>query len=279
MTDGSRSRPAAPSKQKRVLITGAAGRIGRTLAEYLALRYRLRLLYHRTVPEQHAAAAEESRRGGLPVTLPGGDREVMAGDIGDLAAMERACAEVDAVAHMAADPRVEAPWDDILQANVIGTYSVFEAAKRAGVPKVVYASSNHATGYYEKERVYTTPEMPVRPDSYYGVSKAFGEALGRYYVDAFGLSVICLRIGSFQPKPRGERQLATWISYRDTAQLVWRAIETALPYGVFYGISGNTRAYWDIRNAREQLGYAPEDDAETYAAEVFAEPARQASRA
>ena len=117
--------------------------------------------------------------------------------------------------------------------------------------------------------------MPVRPDSYYGVSKCFGEALGRYYVDAFGLSVICLRIGSFQPRPRGERQLATWISYRDTAQLVWRGIESDLPFGIFYGISGNTRAYWDIANARELLGYAPEDDAETHAAEVLAEQAAQ----
>jgi nucleoside-diphosphate-sugar epimerase len=253
---------------KRVLLTGAAGRIGRVLAEELDGRYRLRLLYHRTVPEAHAAPAEEATRSGAPSPIAGTPHEVVTGSVSDLAAMERACAGVDAVAHMAADPRVQAPWEAILEANIAGTYAVFEGARRAGVRKIVFASSNHATGYYEKERVYTTPAMPVRPDSYYGVSKCFGEALGRYYADAFGVSVICLRIGSFQPRPRGERQLATWISHRDTAQLVWRGIEADFPFGVFYGISGNTRAYWDLSTARELLGYAPEDDAERYAQEV-----------
>ena len=272
--------PAAGATPRRVLITGAAGRIGKVLAEHLAERYPLRLLYHRTVPEEHAAAAAAARSTGAPAALPGTPHEVAVGNVSDLAAMERACAGVSAVAHMAADPRVQAPWEAILDANIAGTYAVYEAAHRAGVPKVVFASSNHATGFYEQERTYTTPDMPVRPDSYYGVSKCFGEALGRYYVDAFGLSVICLRIGSFQPRPRGERQLATWISYRDTAQLVWRGIESDLPFGIFYGISGNTRAYWDIANARELLGYAPQDDAETHAAEVLAEQeAQRAARA
>ena len=254
---------------KRVLITGAAGRIGTSLAEQLGSRYRLRLLFHRTVPAAHQGAVTQARQTGQPVAVDGGEHEVFAGDVASLEAMERACAGVDAVAHMAADPRVQAPWTDILNANLIGTYNVYEGARRAGAKKIVFASSNHATGFYEKDRVYTTPEMPVRPDSYYGVSKAFGEALGRYYVDAHAMSIICLRIGSFQPKPRGERQLSTWISHRDTAQLVWRGIETELPFGVFYGISGNTRAYWDIANAQELLGYAPDDDAESYAAEVL----------
>jgi uronate dehydrogenase len=255
--------------KKRVLITGAAGRIGRSLAAHLGDRYDLRLLYHRSVPDEHAAALALARERGQPVRIEGTPHEVCAGDVAELDAMERACGGVDAVAHMAADPRVQAPWDDILKANITGTYNVYEGALRAGAKKIVFASSNHATGYYEKEKVYTTPEMPVRPDSYYGVSKTFGESLGRYYVDALGMSVICLRIGSFQPRPRGERQLSTWISHCDTAQMVWRGIETDLPFGIFYGISGNTRAYWDISNARELLGYAPEDDAETYAAEVL----------
>jgi uronate dehydrogenase len=255
---------------KRVLITGAAGRIGKTLAEHLGDRYALRLLYHRTIPEEHAAAAEEARERNAPAPIAGASNEVAIGNVGDLAAMERACAGVDAVVHMAADPRVQAPWEDILHANIVGTYNAYEAAHRQGVGKVIFASSNHATGFYEKARIYTTPEMPARPDSYYGVSKAFGEDLGRYYVDQFGMSVICLRIGSFQPKPRGERQLSTWISYRDTAQMVWRGIESDVRFGIYYGISGNTRAYWDIANARRELGYAPEDNAEEYAAEVLA---------
>lgn len=264
---------AAHGSPKRVLITGAAGRIGKTLAEGLSGRYALRLQYHRTIPPEHQAAAERARQTGAPVPLPDTSHEVVVAGAEDLEAMERACAGVSAVVHMAADPRVQAPWPDILNANIVGTYNVYDAARRAGVKKIVFASSNHATGYYEKEGTYTTPDMPVRPDSYYGVSKVFGEALGRYYADAHGISVICLRIGSFQPAPRGERQLSTWISHRDTVQLVWRAIETdpqQVPYLVCYGISGNTRAYWDIRNAREVLGYAPDDDAEAYAAEVLA---------
>jgi uronate dehydrogenase len=194
----------------------------------------------------------------------------MSADVSDLDAMVRASQGISSVVHMAADPRVQAPWPDILNANIVGTYNAYEAAHRAGVRKLVFASSNHATGYYEKEGTYTTPEMPVRPDSYYGVSKVFGEAMGRYYADEHGLAAICLRIGSFQPQPRGERQLATWISHRDMAQLVWRAIEADVKFGVYYGISGNTRAYWDLSNARSELGYAPEDDAETYAAQVLA---------
>jgi uronate dehydrogenase len=276
--------PAATPSQssarsaERVLITGAAGRIGRTLADGLRDRYALRLLFHRTVPEEYAAAVARSRETGRPVGLEGSTTEVFAADIGDLEAMVRACDGVAHAVHMAADPRVQAPWSDILQANIIGTYNVYEAAHRAGARKVVFGSSNHATGYYEKEGVYTTPEMPVRPDSYYGISKVFGEVMGRYYADAYGLAAICLRIGSFQPRPRGERQLATWISYRDMVQLVWRSIEADLLFGVFYGISGNTRAYWDLSNARELLSYAPEDNAEEHATQVLAEQAQQAEQ-
>lgn len=273
MAEGTQGTETAGGAQKRVLITGAAGRIGKALAEHLGERYALRLQYHHTIPEEHEAAAKRARETGQPAPLEGTPHEVVVAGAEDLAAMERACAGMDAVVHMAADPRVQAPWPDILNANIIGTYNVYEAAHRAGVKKVIFASSNHATGYYEKESTYTTPEMPVRPDSYYGVSKVFGEALGRYYADAHGISVICLRIGSFQPAPRGKRQLSTWISHRDTAQLVWRGIEAdpeRVPYLLCYGISGNTRAYWDISNAREVLGYAPEDDAETHAEEVLA---------
>lgn len=253
-----------------MLITGAAGRIGRTVADALQERYALRLLYHRSVPDEHAGALAQSRERGEPAPLGDGTVEVMSADVSDLAAMERACAGVSSVVHMAADPRVQAPWPDILNANIVGTYNVYEAAHRAGARKVVFASSNHATGMYEREGTYTTPEMPVRPDSYYGVSKVFGEAMGRYYADEHGLAAICLRIGSFQPQPRGERQLSTWMSYRDMAQLVWRSIEADVRFGIYYGISGNTRAYWDIANARAELGYEPEDNAEDYAEQVLA---------
>jgi uronate dehydrogenase len=236
--------------RKKVLITGAAGMIGGAIHKGLQDRYDLRLMYHRKVPSTN------------------GDEEVFQGSISDLARMEEVVDGVDAIVHLAGEPAVEASWESVLEANIQGTYCLYEAARRRNVKRIVFASTNHVTGIYEEEGVYTTPEMPARPDSFYGASKAFGEDLGRYYVDRFGLEVICLRIGSFQPddfirnRP-SDRFLATWLSYRDGVQLVWRSIEADLEFGIFYGISGNKRAYWDIQNARELLGYEPEDDAET----------------
>jgi nucleoside-diphosphate-sugar epimerase len=236
--------------KKRVLITGAAGRIGASMVEHLKDRYDLRLHYHRTEPKD-------------PPTT-----DLVRADIANYDEVLPALAGMDAVVHLAGEPAVDTPWDRILKANIAGCENVFEAARQQGVPKIIFASSNHAAGWYEVEKAhYVTTDMPIRPDSYYGVSKVFGEALGRYYVDAFGLSVICLRIGSFQTRPRNARHLATWLSERDCAQLVWRSIESDVHYAVVYGISGNTRAYWDISQARELLGYAPEDNGEEYAAE------------
>lgn len=258
------------STKKRVLITGAGGRIGRSMAAQLADRYDLRLSYHRTIPDEHKAAAEQSRASSQPVRVGTDGPEVFVGDATDGAAMERACTGMDAVVHLAGDPRVPAPWESILNNNLIGLQGVYDAARRAGVKKIVFASSNHATGFYEQEGVYTTPEMPVRPDSYYGVSKAFGEALGRYFSDQYDMSIICLRIGSFQARPQNKRHLSTWLSERDCAQLVWRSIESDVPFAIVYGISGNTRRYWDISSAEHLLGYEPEDDGERFAAEYDA---------
>ena len=239
--------------RKKVLITGAAGSIGKVMRQGLKERYELRLMYHRTV-------------------LPTGEgEEVFVASITDLEKLEEVVDGVDAIVHMAGDPRVEAPWDSVLEANIKGIYCLYEAASRRGVKRIIFASTNHVTGFYEQEGIYTTPDMMERPDSYYGASKAFGEDLGRYYVDAFGLEVICLRIGSFQPeeavRERGsDRILSTWLSHRDCVQLVWRGIEASeVKFGIFYGISGNKRAYWDIQNARDLLGYEPEDDAERFA--------------
>tara|TARA_Y100000588_G_scaffold90069_1_gene96680 strand:+ start:87 stop:809 length:723 start_codon:yes stop_codon:yes gene_type:complete len=237
---------------KKVLITGAAGRIGQVMRDGLKARYDLRLLYRRTV-----LPAEEGE-------------EVFVGDINDMEVLEKAVDGTDAIVHMAGDPRVDAPWDSVLEANIKGIYCLYEAARKKNTKRIIFASTNHVTGFYEEDGVYTTPDMPERPDSFYGASKAFGEDLGRYYVDQYGLEVICLRIGSFQPdkavKERSnDRILSTWLSHRDCVQLVWRGIEADVKFGIFYGISDNTRAYWDIQSAREQLGYEPEDNAEQYA--------------
>jgi nucleoside-diphosphate-sugar epimerase len=238
--------------RKKVLITGAAGRIGQVMRTGLKDRYDLRLMYHRTVLE--AVEGEE----------------VAMGSVADMAAIEAAVDGVDAVVHMAGDPSTSAPWESVLEKNIQGVYCTYEACRKKGVKRVIFASTNHVTGFYEQDGAYTTPEMPERPDSLYGVSKAFGEDLGRYYVDEYGLEVICLRIGSFQPdsavrERQGDRILSTWLSHRDCVQLVRCGIEADVRFGIYYGISGNTRAYWDIQSARQELGYEPEDNAERLA--------------
>ena len=154
--------------RKKVLITGAAGRIGQVLREGLKDRYDLRLMYHRTVLE--VAEGEE----------------VVLGSVADMAAIEAAVDGVDAVVHMAGDPSTNASWESVLEKNIQGVYCTYEACRKKGVKRVIFASTNHVTGFYEQDGVYTTPELPERPDSLYGVSKAFGEDLGRYYVDEIG---------------------------------------------------------------------------------------------
>ncbi|MDH5795501.1 MAG: NAD(P)-dependent oxidoreductase [Candidatus Bathyarchaeota archaeon] len=188
----------------------------------------------------------------------------------------------EAVVHLAADARVSASWNSVLKRNIIGTYNVFEAARRSGVRKVVFASSNHACGFSVKESDLVGPDAPVRPDSLYGVSKVFGEALGRYYSDRFGLSVICLRIGFVRSRELGtffreilsgertdtvcpgEKLAAMWISGRDVAQLIHRSLETDLKFGIFYGTSDNTPAVLDISDAKQELGYEPQDRLEDH---------------
>ncbi len=238
------------TERRLILITGAAGMIGKQLQGFLRERYRLRLMYHQTI---------------LPAIE---DDEVVVVDCCDLSTVENAVRGVTAVVHLAGDPKVDAPFESVLENNIRATYNVYEAARRHGKPRVVFASTNHVAGWYEVLQEYVTPDMPVRPDGYYGASKAFGEALGRWYCDAFGVPVICLRIGSYLDRPMNRRNLSTWLSPRDMAQLTWRSIESDVPFGIFYAISGNSRRYWDISETERVLGYAPEDNAEDYAAEI-----------
>jgi NAD+ dependent glucose-6-phosphate dehydrogenase len=236
----------------RVLITGAAGRIGSSLAEQLKDRYDLRVHYHNTVPEQP------------PVD------DVHIADIAQYDQIAPAMEGIEAVVHMAGDPRTSASWEDVRERNIVGVYNVYESARRAGVKKVVFASTNHVMGMYDRDRqwpIYVA--QPPRPDSLYGVSKAFGETLGRWFADQHGLAVICLRIGWFLPEPRDEIGLWMWLSPRDCAQVVSCAVETPLQYGVFYAISRNSRRHWDITDTIERLGYRPQDDAEVHAARIL----------
>jgi uronate dehydrogenase len=232
-----------------VLITGAAGRIGTYLRERLSTSdWQLRLLDIQPVDD---------------------DREVVVADIRDAAALASAMRDVDAVVHLAGIS-VEAPVDEILAMNVEGTWRVFDAARRAGVPRVVYGGSNHAIGFTPQCELLGA-DVPLRPDTNYGVSKAFGESVGRFYADRYGIRVACLRIGSCDERPRSPRMLATWLSPDDAARLVDACLRSPnLAYAVVYGISRNTRGWWDLEPGRV-LGYEPADDAEIFANEVFAD--------
>lgn len=254
---------------RRVLITGADGTIGRVLREGLADDYRLSFLTRR------------------PAAFPS-----HVGSIERLDEIEVAFTGVDTVIHLAGESSVDAPWERVLPANIIGAYNVFEAARRAGVRRVVFASSNHAIGMYEAVGVPAIYELddprtydaavPVRPDSLYGASKVFGEAIGRLYADRHGMEVICLRIGAvrddddpthvqagrpFEPLPPLTREearkrfRAVWLSHRDCAALVRAAVEADVSWAVVYGTSDNPRQMWDLDGARELLGYRPSDSA------------------
>ncbi|MCG8547673.1 MAG: NAD(P)-dependent oxidoreductase, partial [Alphaproteobacteria bacterium] len=190
----------------KVLLTGAAGTIGRVLRQGLSGQYDLLRL------------ADIS-----PLSDAGPGEECIEMDIGDLDAAVSACRGIDCVVHLAAIPvePEDNAWAQILPANIAGTYNVFEAARQAGAKRVVFASSNHVVGFYRRDAV-ADPDAAMRPDSVYGVSKVFGEALGRLYADKHGMSVACLRIGSFRERPEDRRQIATWISHRDGVQLFRR---------------------------------------------------------
>src|SRR6266516_1336936 len=154
-----------------------------------------------------------------------------------------------------------------MKTHMVGTYHVFEAARRQGRPRVVLASSTHVTGFYEAgERL--GPDVPLRPDSFYGVGKAFAENLGRLYADKHGLEVVCLRLGTVADRPTAPRHLSTWLSPRDTVELFYCALTAPdVGFAVAYGASNNRRGWWDLGSAK-RLGYHPADDAERWAAEI-----------
>jgi len=254
---------AAGDERPRVLITGAGGKVGRVL---------------RTGLESDYAVVGLDRRHAVGV-----DR------VGDMRRLSRICPVfegVDAVVDLAADPRTGISWDRAIENNVVSTLNALEAARLAGVRRFVFASSNHVAGVRFSEEPYVsilagrydgiTPgrfpviraEEPYRPDGPYATSKVFGEVAGRYYSDAFGLSVICVRLGyvSRENRPRSPSHFATLLTHTDLVELV-RCCLTApdtVRYASFYGVSGNTWRIWDIEDAREIVGFVPRDDAERW---------------
>ena len=235
---------------KTILITGAAGDVGTHLRRELAGKYHLRLSDIK--PVKALAAGEKSAPG----------------DIAKMSDMLRATKGVEAIVHLGGFS-VEGPWDMILRANIVGCYNLFEAARRNGVKRVLFASSNHATGFYTRDEKIDHRVYP-KPDSRYGVSKAFGEQIGSLYADKYGMQVLCMRIGNVTVAPPDKRRLSNWISPRDFARLVSVGIDhPGIRFEIVYGVSANKRSWYDNSNAL-RLGYQPQDDAETYAAEVLA---------
>lgn len=235
--------------RRKVLITGAAGNIGSYVAEHTHELYDLRLMVQQ--PEDGAAIQSFG--------------EVVVGDIGDLDALKQLCEGVDTVLHLAADPDPSATWGSLLSANIVGAYNMFVAAKAAGCRRLIFASSIHAVSGYPPDVQVKTNE-PVNPGDLYGVTKCFGEALGRYMAEQEGLSVIALRIGAFQPRETASAEthaslLDAWVSRRDLTQLIRRCIDAEhLKFAIFHALSNNRWKRLDISDARTLLGYQPEDD-------------------
>ena len=249
------------SGKTRVLVTGAAGQIGGIIRDKLGYRYDLV---------------------GLDRFDCGWTNSHVA-DLSDFDAIRPAFQDVEAVVHLGADPSPKASWESTLDNNIIGTRNVYEAARLAGAKRVVLASTNHVVGFYPlKDDPYKAiydgrlsevrrPFRPLdhrdmRPDSFYGVSKAFGEVLGSFYQDEYGLSVICLRIGwvmtpddpTFDPAA-----LSLWLSHRDAAQLVQKSVEAppSVGFAIVHGMSNNDLCIWDIEDGARLIGFVPEDGA------------------
>jgi uronate dehydrogenase len=240
--------------QSPVLVTGACGQIGRMVRPLLTeLGWELLCLDRE----------------------PNGDPEVMSIDVLDAEALDAATVGCGSVVHLAGIPR-EAPLAEILEANVQGTQAVLDAALRRGIRRVVLASSNHAVGFWERsDDSELQVDIRPRPDTFYGVAKVAAEALGQLYADRFGLEVVSLRIGTCRAEPHNQRELSTWLSPGDAARLLDASLSGAVSgHVIAYGISANSRAWWDLSTARA-LGYTPADNAETFAEAL---PAERSSR-
>jgi nucleoside-diphosphate-sugar epimerase len=243
----------------RLLITGVNGLIGKILSGALQNAYEVY---------------------GIDVHGPFSDRIFQAdiSEYDELAKVFERIGPVSFLVHLAGQASTTASWDAVLKANIIGTRNVYEAARAFNVRRVVFASSNHVTGAYEgfephanlhlqhePERI--TVHHPIRPDSDYGVSKAFGEAVARYYCARWGIESVCLRIGSVRPddNPAGHPRMAKiWLSHRDLIHVVERSLASRVTFGIYYGVSNNRGVFLDISNARSELGYDPRDDSADY---------------
>lgn len=235
----------------RILMTGAAGGLGVALRERIKGNCRVLRLSDR-----------------LPFGEAGHGEEVMLADLADAQAVSALVQGVDAIVHFGG-VSVEGPFNPILQANIIGIVNLYEAARQHGVKRVVFASSNHVTGFYRQSETLAVDCAP-RPDGFYGLSKAFGEDVARFYFDRYGIETACVRIGSSFPEPKDRRMLATWMSFDDLHRLITACLTTpVLGWSVIYGMSNNAVTWWDNTGARH-IGYVPQDSSDVFRDAVYA---------
>src|SRR5688572_30761783 len=234
-------------KRERILITGPGGRVGTQIVPLLREHFALRLFDSQSL-------------------VPSGDDQVVVGDIQNFDALREACEGVHAMIHLAAISDEADFHSKLLPVNLAGVYNAFEAARQAGLKKVVFASTGQTILNYGKE-THVTTEMPARPSTVYACTKLFGEALARHYSEAHGMAMICIRLCYFRAYndpllriPDHEVQY-DWCSPRDLTQLLVKSIHSHVRFGIFFGISNNSKCHWDLSNAREILGYEPQDNA------------------
>ena len=240
------------SPVKKIALSGAGGQLGRVLRTALLER----------------GANLRSAAGSRPLEPIVDGEDVMHGDLRDPAVVDRLLEGVDVLIHMAGTS-VERPLPEIIENNLRGLVEVYEGARRHGVGRIIFASSNHAIGMHPVEEKLTL-DCDFRPDGFYGLSKVWGEALGRLYWDKHGIESVCIRIGSCIEKPTEFRHLSTWLGFEDLLQLIDLSVNVPdLGFQVVWGVSNNTRSYWDNSGA-SRLGYQPRQNAEDYAAEILA---------
>jgi len=236
---------------KRLLLTGAAGTLGRML------RPRMKR-YCETLRVSDLAAMDPAGEG----------EEVVVAPLEDEAAMYELLKDVDAVLHFGG-VSIEKPFSTVLPANIVGAYNLYEAARRRATRRIVFASSNHVTGFYGQHETIPAHVVP-RPDTYYGLSKAFGENLAQFYYDRHGLETVTIRIGSCLPEPVDRRQLSSWISHDDMERLLVAALTAPIVgHSIVYGASANRTSWWDNSQGRH-VGYQPQDSSEPWRAAIEA---------
>ncbi|OIN50893.1 NAD-dependent dehydratase [Pseudomonas azotoformans] len=243
-----------PVPFNRLLLTGAAGGLGKVLRE--RLRPYAQVLRLSDIANM-APAADASE-------------EVQACDLSDKQAVHHLVEGVDAILHFGG-VSVERSFEEVLGANICGIFHIYEAARRHGVKRVIFASSNHVIGFY-KQGEQLDAHSPRRPDSYYGLSKSYGEDMASFYFDRYGIETVSIRIGSSFPEPQNRRMMHTWLSFDDLTQLLERALYTPnVGHTVVYGMSDNLDTWWDNRYAAH-LGFAPKDSSEVFRAQVETQP-------